>query len=109
MVLTFAERPDERFVKIAATGPGGTNVVAGPPRVSGTSVTQPLIPGGPGLYTVVYRVVSADGHPVQGSMTFTSADRRPPAEPRDCNSRNRPPRHPAGPVRSATTPPRPSR
>jgi hypothetical protein len=71
--LTFAETADPRFVKIAATGPDGRSVAAGTPTVSGTVVRQPLSPGAAsGAYTVAYRVVSKDGHPVQGSVTFTA-------------------------------------
>jgi methionine-rich copper-binding protein CopC len=40
--------------------------------VNGNSVSVPLAPLGPaGQYTIGYRVVSADGHPVQGEVPFT--------------------------------------
>lgn len=70
--LVFAERLDPKFTTIAVTAPGDTAAVAGAPAVSGTRATQTLQPGLPaGEYTVAYRVVSVDGHPVQGSFTFT--------------------------------------
>jgi methionine-rich copper-binding protein CopC len=73
VVLTFEENTDPRFVKVKATGPDGQSVAAGPPQTSGATVRQPLTPGtADGLYTVTYRVVSKDGHPVQGSVTFTA-------------------------------------
>jgi methionine-rich copper-binding protein CopC len=73
VVLTFEEETDPRFVKVAATGPDGRSVAAGGPRISGATVSQPLTPGAAnGQYTVAYRVVSKDGHPVQGSVTFTA-------------------------------------
>jgi methionine-rich copper-binding protein CopC len=43
------------------------------PTVSGSTVTVPLTAAGAGAYAVVYRVVSADGHPVSGRLGFTVA------------------------------------
>lgn len=39
--------------------------------VDGTSASMPVQLGAAGEYTVAYRVVSADGHPIEGSWTFT--------------------------------------
>ncbi|MGC4885632.1 copper resistance CopC family protein [Micromonospora sp. DT227] len=70
--LVFVERLDPRFTTIAVTAPGDVPAVAGRPAVSGTRATQPLKSDLPaGRYTVAYRVVSVDGHPVQDSYTFT--------------------------------------
>ncbi|MGJ3224843.1 copper resistance CopC family protein [Micromonospora aurantiaca (nom. illeg.)] len=70
--LSFVERLDARFTTVAVTAPGDVAVAAGAPAVSGSRATQPLAPDLPaGSYTVAYRVVSVDGHPVQGSYTFT--------------------------------------
>lgn len=45
---------------------------AGPPRAVDNKVTQAVTGALPnGEYTVGWRVVSADGHPVSGSYTFT--------------------------------------
>mgnify|MGYP001806701981 CR=1 FL=1 len=55
---------------------GGRNWIEGAAKVYGPRLTAAVrsdIPGN-GLYTVGYRVVSADGHPVSGSYTFTIAD-----------------------------------
>ena len=41
--------------------------------VRGRTVDVRLPHGGPGAYTVVYRVVSKDGHPVSGRVSFTVA------------------------------------
>ncbi|GAA4542375.1 copper resistance CopC family protein [Amycolatopsis samaneae] len=44
----------------------------GPAAVKGNSVEVPLRAlGAAGVYTVDYRIMSADGHPVSGSITFT--------------------------------------
>jgi hypothetical protein len=41
-------------------------------QVSNNLVIAPLRPLGPaGVYTIGYRVLSADGHPVIGEVTFT--------------------------------------
>lgn len=46
----------------------------GTPVVAGSVVTQALLPGMPaGEYTVTWRSVSGDGHPVEGAYTFTVA------------------------------------
>ncbi len=54
----------------AVSGPGGDrrNVE---PQVDGPRVTVPVPEAGPGTYRVGYRVVSRDGHPVTGELTYT--------------------------------------
>jgi methionine-rich copper-binding protein CopC len=39
--------------------------------VDGMNASMPVHLGGAGDYTVAYRVVSADGHPIEGSWQFT--------------------------------------
>jgi len=79
--LKFGESTDPRFVKIAATGPDGKSLAAGAPQVSGATIRQPLTAGASGKYTVAFRVVSKDGHPVQGKITFTATLSAPTASP----------------------------
>ncbi len=56
---------------LTVTGPGG-RVDAGPAQVAGDHVSVPLEAGAAsGVYAVAYRVVSDDGHPVQGTFGFT--------------------------------------
>ena len=77
VVLTFNEDVDATFVKVSVQGPDGSET-AGKPTVAEREVTQALAPDLPaGEHVVTYRVVSTDGHPVSGSVTFTSA--QPPA------------------------------
>ncbi|WP_410587380.1 copper resistance protein CopC [Amycolatopsis sp. lyj-23] len=58
--------------QIAVTGPGGGQWAEGPIGVVNNVISAPLRPLGPaGKYTVGYRVLSADGHPVTGELTFT--------------------------------------
>ncbi|MEU0695626.1 copper resistance CopC family protein [Streptomyces niveus] len=73
--LTFSDEMTSRYAKVALTAPDGGQGAAGPPQVTGRTVTLPVKPGLPaGSYTVGYRVVSADGHPVAGSYRFTVED-----------------------------------
>jgi methionine-rich copper-binding protein CopC len=71
VVLEFAERLNPRYTTVAVTGPDGGSVADGKPRVDGMRAVQPLRAGADGTYTVVFRVVSLDGHPVQGRTRFT--------------------------------------
>jgi copper resistance protein C len=70
--LTFDEDVNPDFVAVKVTGPKGSETV-GKPVVDGTAVTQPLADDlSAGEHTVTYRVVSTDGHPVSGTVTFTT-------------------------------------
>lgn len=56
---------------VEVTAPDGTPVHAGEPEVAGAVVTVPLAETGPaGEYSVVWRVVSSDGHPISGEFVF---------------------------------------
>ncbi|MEQ0562708.1 copper resistance CopC family protein [Amycolatopsis sp. NEAU-NG30] len=58
--------------QIAVTGPGGGQWAEGPISVVNNVISAPLRPLGPaGKYTIGYRVLSADGHPVTGELSFT--------------------------------------
>jgi len=58
---------------LQVTGPGGS-VSAGAPTVVDNQVTQAIQPGSAaGSYTVLWRVTSADGHPISGRFAFTAA------------------------------------
>jgi len=70
VVLVFSEELNPDLVTITVTESTGFSLADGPPQISGAEVVQPLIPAS-GEYTVAYRVVSADGHPIQGTVTFT--------------------------------------
>ena len=68
--LTFTDPIDPQFVRVRLTGPD--RVPTSPePSVKQGVVTVPLTDAGAGEYLLVYRVVSKDGHPVSGSVTFT--------------------------------------
>jgi methionine-rich copper-binding protein CopC len=73
--LTFLQKPDDTSMTVTVTGAEGRPVPLGAMEVDGTAtvatITEPLDNG---AYTVTYRVVSRDGHPVQGSYRFTVDD-----------------------------------
>ncbi len=72
IALTFSEPVQAGFTTVTVVGPDGTQWQAGPPTQDGAVVTVPVRPLGPvGEYTVGYRVLSADSHPVQGAIRFT--------------------------------------
>ena len=82
--LTFDQPVQRGFTTVTVTGPEDTRWEGGEPDVSGSSVTTPVRPLGPaGDYVVGYRIVSADGHPVSGTLKFrlTTAGAGTPAEP----------------------------
>lgn len=56
---------------VIVTGPDGTSMTVGEPQVDGPVVRQAVAAGGPeGDYTMAFRAVSEDGHPVTGEITF---------------------------------------
>lgn len=84
--LTFDQpvRSGEGYNTVNVVGPDGTYWTDGEVRVEGNSVTAPVRELGPaGTYTVGYRILSNDGHPVPGKVTFelTQAGNGTPAEP----------------------------
>ena len=74
--LTFDQpvQQGEGLNTIAITGPEGTNWTVGQAEVSSNVVTATVDDLGPaGEYRIGYRILSADGHPVSGDLTFTLA------------------------------------
>ena len=97
MSLTFAEALNDRFTQIVVTNADRAPVSTDAPSVSGPTGTVTLPADlADGRYTAAFRVVSHDGHPVQGAIRFTVGT---------CRHRPRPPRR--SPKRPA--PPRPAR
>ncbi|MGW6279941.1 copper resistance CopC family protein [Kribbella sp. NPDC055071] len=76
VVLTFNEPVGSNGTQVLVNAPSGTNVASGDVQVIDNTVTQPvgaMIEAG--KYQIEARVVSADGHPitVTGSFTVTHA------------------------------------
>ncbi|WFE53133.1 copper resistance CopC family protein [Micromonospora sp. WMMD1155] len=82
IVLEFVERLDPTFTTIVLTDAAKRKIPTGDPVVGGAKGSVQLTGALPnGTYTVAYRVVSTDGHPVQGSYPFTVADPNSSAAP----------------------------
>ncbi|MEW2383852.1 copper resistance CopC family protein [Micromonospora sp. NPDC047707] len=75
ITLEFMQKLNPSFTTITLSDAAQQKVPTSEPAVTGTkgaiTIDQALTNG---AYTVAYRVVSADGHPVQGSYRFTVAD-----------------------------------
>lgn len=70
--LTFNEDIGAEFASMSVVGPDGTNYATGSVSAAGGQVSTAVSPLGPaGVYEIGYRVVSDDGHPVQGKVSFT--------------------------------------
>lgn len=80
VTLRFLQRLNPSFTTITLSDAGRRTVATSAPAVDGATGTVTIDePLGNGTYTVAYRVVSRDGHPVQGSYRFTVADPAAPA------------------------------
>ncbi|MFB6901076.1 copper resistance CopC family protein [Streptomyces hydrogenans] len=72
VTLTFSDPMSQAYAQLAVTGPDSAALGDGAPAVAGREVTLSLKEARTaGRYTVGYRVVSADGHPVSGTSAFT--------------------------------------
>ncbi|UUZ43894.2 copper resistance protein CopC [Janibacter limosus] len=71
VMLQFNEQIKEGLNQISVKS-GSTDATEGKPEVDGNTVYQPLKSSlAAGDYTVSYKVVSADGHPISGTLSFT--------------------------------------
>lgn len=79
--LVFSERIDAKAAVLRVLDAGGRTAADGPaePSAGGRGVRIPLPDLEDGVYTVSYRIVSADGHPVSGAYVFTVG--QPPGRP----------------------------
>lgn len=83
VVFRFDEPVEAAFGALRVFDPAGKRIDAGTlSRPAGDrTIATPIRARGDGVYTATYRVVSADGHPVSGGLTFTVGDgRAAPAE-----------------------------
>ena len=69
VVLVFTEEVSPRASQVVVRAPDGTSV-QDTVTVSADTVTVPVLATGPGEYEVLYRVTSADGHPVLGRYSY---------------------------------------
>ncbi|UOQ60542.1 copper resistance protein CopC [Leucobacter rhizosphaerae] len=72
--LTFSNSIIPTGTEIVVTGPDGSAAADGAPVIAGADVTQPLIDDlASGDYDAAWRVVSSDGHPIEGAFAFAVA------------------------------------
>ncbi|QZN85563.1 copper resistance CopC family protein [Cellulomonas sp. C5510] len=84
VTLTFDQPAQAIGTEVVVLGPDGGTVSTGTPELVDSTVAQALVDDLPaGVYTVQWRVTSADGHPLSGELTFTASAPTPPqaAEP----------------------------
>lgn len=74
--LTFSGNIQDIGSEVRVTDSHGTDMTRGTLAVQNTMVSQPLREGGDEdeTYTVTWRVVSQDGHPIEGMFTYTVGD-----------------------------------
>lgn len=73
--LTFSNSIMEVGTEIVITGPDDSDATDGTPEIDGSEVTQPLKADlSPGDYSAAWRVVSSDGHPIEGLFTLRIAE-----------------------------------
>lgn len=71
--LTFDHTPIAIGSIVRVKDPSGTDQADGSVEIIDNHVTQAVKANAPqGKYTVVWRVVSSDGHPIEGTFTFTA-------------------------------------
>jgi methionine-rich copper-binding protein CopC len=76
IVLTFNEAPLSGLqggIVIQAVGPTGREATTGELRIQDRTLSRTVLMTEQGDYTVSWRTVSADGHPIDGSYTFSYA------------------------------------
>jgi copper transport protein len=82
--LVFSEQIDGAYTSLDLVGPDGSTIAAdvgAPDPVDPYTLLAPLGPLPDGLYTVIWRALSAaDGHTTSGFFTFGVGDIDPPAQ-----------------------------
>ena len=75
LTLTFSGElaTDPGATELQVTDAAGTDLADGDPVVEGAVVTQALAGEASGAVTVLWKVVSSDGHPISGELAFTVA------------------------------------
>ena len=69
--FTFDQPVQNYDPVLVVFGPNGNAFTSASPTVAGDVISAPMAAGPAGQYRAVYRIVSADGHPVSGQITFT--------------------------------------
>ncbi|WP_425955726.1 copper resistance CopC family protein [Xylanimonas sp. McL0601] len=87
ITLTFSDEVLDTGAQVVITPHGTGGDFSQPGQVAGKVVSVPAPPQFPNdTYQVAWRVVSADGHPVEGTFTFTLAAPEPSPSPTEAAS-----------------------
>lgn len=86
LVLEFSEELDLPSTQVALVAPSEETVELPPLSVDGNVLIQDVSFPEPGTYTFSFRIVSADGHPVENSIEFTVSSVPEGQEPADSDS-----------------------
>ena len=84
VLLEFSEAVQAEFGQVAVLDDADVHHEQGNPQIVGAKVTQGVDELSAGTYRISYRVGSADGHPITGTLTFTvtaAAETTPPDAP----------------------------
>jgi hypothetical protein len=85
VLLEFSEPVQTEFGQVAVLDDADVHYEQGNPQIVGATVTQGVDELSAGTYRISYRVGSADGHPITGTLTFTvtaaTAEPTPPDAP----------------------------
>jgi copper resistance protein C len=72
VTLYFEEPPAGSPIAVTVYGPAGLQVNSTAPRLDGSDITEELAGvNSAGAYSIAYRIMSDDGHPVSGTVHFT--------------------------------------
>jgi methionine-rich copper-binding protein CopC len=99
--VTFNKNPLGLGAEFSVKDASGAEWADGPVEIVDNVASQKLRTGGPaGAYTVAWRVVSSDSHPIEGTFGFTAAAAAEGASPSGIS----PPGTTAGPTPTADVP-----
>ena len=80
--VTFDKTPQPGLAALTVVGPDGAHHEQGQATIAGDVVSVPVGPlPAVGEYEIGYRIVSSDGHPVTGSISFTLTTPSPAGTP----------------------------
>ena len=107
--LTFSEPVEAEFSELELTRQGGGTVELGPVEADGATLRAEVRGAMPaGAYVLHYRVLSEDGHPVEGEVPFTVTAAAPSPGAGSADQQPAPPSPGQDEPGGATTPPAPA-
>ncbi len=106
LTLTFSAEiaDDEGASVVEVTDAAGASLTDGTPTVHDNVLTQPLTGAASGAVTVLWKVVSSDGHPISGEFSFTVAGAPAPEPTQPAEPTPTPTETAVAPVQTATPP-----